>query len=549
MNAQLNQELEKEMIKRYASLFCLKYKTIKSKPLTFISKTEALRNRPWQREILDDTHPNKITEKSRQLGLSEVSISEVIWFLATHPNTKVMYTFPRGNQMNDFSNTRVAPVFKESAYLNSLLSKEVNNVSTKKIGSSYLFLRSAWGGALGEGADIDMFCADEYDRMKPGVEFAFQEGLKSSRYGWMRRWSTPTTPGFGINALYLSSDQRRYFHTCPHCGYKQFLTAEENIFQVKPNGVNMATQEIEDGTFIIGCKKCKKELDRWQLGEWVALKPEVKDTRGYHISQLDATWITADDIMRRKTQYTSKQLFYNYVLGEPYANEGLIIYEQDVKSCIRLPHEVISRTQDYIGIVAGIDWGEPSWMILLGLRPNGGVDLLNLYWMENDRQQPLRDASSFAAILRTYQPNLIIADAGYGSDKNSYLYTQYPGAFYACRWTTNKDSGARTRFVDTWNEKQREVTVDKTVKIQRTLHAVKNATIGMFAWKEKLAILYQHLHNTRILDEEDSGVIYQKAVRVGADHTACCLTYALIGIDRLTNYGIALNSGFHAEFI
>lgn len=264
------QMVEDAFTRKYPSIYCLRYKPIKSHPLTFVSKTNALRNRPWQQAIIDDMHPNKLVEKSRQLGLSELSISEVIWFLDTHDNTKCMYTFPRANQMNDFSNTRVAPVFRDSPYLSSLLSKEVNNVNTKKVGNSYLLLRSAWGGALGEGADVDMFCADEYDRMKEGVEYAFQEGLKSSAFGLMRRWSTPTTPGYGINALFQTSDQRRYFHTCPHCGYKQYLTAEDNIIQVKPKGVNNATQEIEDGTFIIGCKKCHRELDRWQEGEWVA---------------------------------------------------------------------------------------------------------------------------------------------------------------------------------------------------------------------------------------------------------------------------------------
>jgi len=541
--------IDEAMCIKFASIWALKYKTIKHHPLTFISKTDALRNRPWQQKILDDTHPNKVIEKSRQLGLSELSVTEAIHFLSTCDNTKIIYTFPRSNQMNDFSNTRIAPVFNDSPYLKTLLSKDVNNVSTKKIGTSYLLMRSAWSSALGEGIDADACYADEYDRMKAGVEFAFQEGLKSSKYGLMRRWSTPTTPSYGINGLIQKSDQQRYIHTCPHCGLKQFLTADDNILQIKPKGVNNATQEVEDGTFIVGCKKCHKELNRWLPGEWVAQYPSIRETRGYHISQIDATWISADDIMRRKFNYSSKQLFYNYVLGEPYANEGLIINDEDVKRCIRIPKELLSRTNDYVGIVAGIDWGEPSWMVILGLKSNGSVDIINIYWVSNDTFVPLKDASYFAAVLRSYQPNVIIADAGYGSDKNSYMYTQFPQALYACQWTTSKDSGARIRFIDQWNEKSREVSVDKTVKTQRTLHSIKNATIGIFPWNEKVEILAKHLNNTRILDEEEDGIVYQKAVRVNADHTACCLTYALIGIDRLTNYGITLNSAFKAEFI
>ena len=541
--------IEDAFIRRYASLWSLKYRTLKGKPMTYKSKSNPFANRPWQQQILDDSHPNKVVEKSRQLGLSETSVTELIHFLAMHDNTKAMYTFPTYTQMQDFSVSRISPVFKSNPVLQDLLSKEVNNVGMKKVGNSYLFMRSSSSGSIGEGVDTDCAYFDELDRMPSNVFEAFAEGLKSSQYGLVRRWSTPTTPGFGVNALYQKTDQMRYIHTCQHCGHKQFLTAEDNIFQVNPNGVNNASQEIEDGTFIIGCSKCHRELDRWEEGVWVPTYPSIKEMRGYHISQLDATWISADDIMRRKFNYSSKQLFYNYVLGEPYANEGLIIYENDVKNCIRIPKEVVSRTSEYVGIAAGIDWGEPSWLVVLGLRSNGSIDVLNIYWAESNPVKPLADAAMLTAILRAYKPNIIVADAGYGADKNSYMYTQFPNAFYACQWQTSKDSRARIKFIDQWNERAREVNVDKTVKIQRTLHAVKNATLGLFPWGEKADILAKHLNNTRILDDEDNGIVFQKAVRVGPDHTVCSLTYAMIGMDKLTNYSIALNSGFRAEFI
>lgn len=546
----MRHSIEDAFVRRFASLWALKYKPLKNKPLTFKSTHNPYKNRPWQRAILDDTHPNKVVEKSRQLGLSELSVTEVVHFLDCHPQTKVMYTFPTYHQMNDFSVSRVSPVFRDSDYMRQLLSKEVNNVSTKKVGESYLFMRSSSSGSIGEGVDADSAYFDEYDRMQDNVEFAFQEGLKSSQYGYIRRFSTPTIPGRGVDALYQKSDQMRYIHTCPHCGYKQFLTAEDNIIQVKPHGVNNATQEIDDGTFIIGCKKCKKELNRWQEGEWVAMEPSIREIRGYLITQLDATWISADDIMRRKFNYTSKQLFHNYVLGQPYSATGLIVTESDVKASIRLPRKVLQRTHDYVGIVAGIDWGEPSWMIVLGLKSGGQVDLLGIYWAESDPAKPLSDANMFTAILRAYQPNLIIADAGYGADKNSFMYTQFSYAFYSCFWETAKNPHSRTRFLDQWSDNSHQVTVDKTTKVQRTLHLVKSRLIGMYAWCEDIEVLARHLGNTRIQDEEEDGIIFQKAVRIGPDHTCCCLTYALIGIDKLTNYGIAtISAGYTCEFI
>ena len=541
--------LEQELINKYASIFALKYKKIKGKPTTFISSTNPFKHRPWQQGILDDTHPNKVVEKSRQLGMSEIGLTEVLHFLVTKNGTKAMYIFPRNQQMIDFSKSRIAPVLRDSEYFQNLIDPTANSSTTKKLKDSWLFMRSGWGSALGEGTDIDFLAIDEYDRMKEGVELAFQEGLSSSKYGLIRRWSTPTIPGRGINGVINKSDQRRYIWTCEHCGTKQFLTFDNNMIQVNSKGVNLATQEIADGTFIIGCKKCKKPINRYGLGEWVPLYPSIKETRGYHISQLDAVWISADNIMRRKFQYSSKQLFYNYVVGEPFASEGIKITDEDLKSAIRLPKEIPSRTSNYLGIVAGIDWGDISYMAIVGLKANGALDLLNLYSVQGDNKTPLKSVAYFCAILRAYQPNLIVADAGYGADRNTYGYTQFPASWFSCHWTTVKDATSRTRFIDQWNESSHEVTVDKTLAIQRILHTFKGRLIGLFPWDEKLSILALHLKNTIIMDEESEGLVYQRATRIGPDHYACACAYALIGINRLTNYNIKINTALPVEFI
>ena len=541
--------IEDAYIRRFPTLWALKYKTIKGKPTTYTSSTNPYKHRPWQQAILDDSHPNKVVEKSRQLGLSEVGMTEVLHFLIMHESTKAMYIFPRNQQMVDFSKSRIAPVFQDSEYFQNLIDTDMNSVSTKKILNSYLFMRSGWGSALGEGADTDFLAIDEYDRMKDGVELSFQEGLKSSRYGLVRKWSTPTIPGRGINALYQKSDQMRYIHTCPHCGHKQFLTFDDNVIQVNPKGVNTITQEVEDGTFIIGCKKCKKELDRWSIGEWVSMYPSIKETRGYHISQLDAVWITADDIVRRMYNYTSKQLFYNYVIGDSYASQGLMVTDADIRASVRLPKEVISRTQAYVGISVGIDWGAISYMLVLGIKANGAVDLLNIFTVQDSDIQPLKSASYFAAVLRAYQPNIIVCDAGYGQDRNAYMYTQFPTALYSCYWNTIKDPRAKVRFKDQYNENSHEITVDKTVAMQRVLHSLKGKLIGMFPWSEKIEMFTQHCKNVRIMDEESDGIVYQKATRVGADHTACAMAYALIGVTKLTNYNIKFNTGTEFEFV
>ena len=103
--------------------------------------------------------------------------------------------------------------------------------------------------------------------------------------------------------------------------------------------------------------------------------------------------------------------------------------------------------------------------------------------------------------------------------------------------------------MDTWSESAHEVIVDKTSTIQKMFHKLKARLIGFPVWDEKVKEVYTHLSNMRIIDMEDNGVVYQSATRIGPDHYGCALAYSLIGVDRLTNYGIKGSDEFSFDFI
>lgn len=522
-----------KMKRAIPELYALEHYTIRGNPITFhISNRNEKKirgHRPWQVQIINDDHPDKVVQKSRQLGLSEMGVLENLHFVDYHNNTKSMFTFPRNRQMTDFVKTRMNPVLESNEYFKSIIDPMMNSLEVKRIRDSFMMFRSAWGGALGEGADIDFLAFDEYDRMSDGVELAFQESMKSSAYGWLRRWSTPTIPGRGVNLQFQKSDQHYYMHKCEACNHWQVLSMEDNIMQYKKDGINLMTDEIEDGTFGFVCAKCSKPLDRWYNGQWVAKYPDRKGIRGYHISQLNAVWISADDIKRRELRYSSKQLFYNYVIGEPFASEGLIITEDDVLASQRFEKRVHSR-KDYQKVVVGIDWGVRNWALVLGVKEDGRVDLLNLFMFPDNPQQPLEPVGLIAASITPYDPDMILADAGFGADRNTYLMQLFPGRTWSVQYNTYK---GKSKPQDSWNENTRLVSVDKTVKIQRMLHTVKARGIGFWKMDEDLMVFTKHLKNVRIMDEEEDGVTYQVATRIGDEHYADCLTYALMGVEKI----------------
>ncbi len=83
------------------SLYLLDHHRIHGHPITFNipnrDMTKAQSHRPWQVQILNDQHRNKVIIKSRQLGLSEIGVAEVIWFSDRYSEeaVKALYTFPK----------------------------------------------------------------------------------------------------------------------------------------------------------------------------------------------------------------------------------------------------------------------------------------------------------------------------------------------------------------------------------------------------------------------------------------------------------------------
>ncbi|MNN70026.1 hypothetical protein D3C81_1858550 [compost metagenome] len=67
------------------------------------------------------------------------------------------------------------------------------------------------------------------------------------------------------------------------------------------------------------------------------------------------------------------------------------------------------------------------------------------------------------------------------------------------------------------------------------LHTVKARGVGVWRMDETLMLFTKHMKNVRIMDEEENGITYQVATRVGDDHWSSALNYCLIGAEKLKN--------------
>ena len=390
---------------------------------------------------------------------------------------------------------------------------------------------------------IDYTALDEYDRISPLAEQSALQSMESSKYKMLRRWSTPTTEGYGIHKLFMESDQRRWVHTCPHCGYEQIMDYNKNIKQVNDSGVDTIGKVVLPGTFQFVCQKCGKPLDRWYDGKWVATHPGSGRRTGFAISQMDAVWITADHLKQEEMRSPSKQYFFNYNLGMPYQDTGTTFRAEDVLDHINPNYEKPDNRDGYKFVVSGIDWGQHfHHVVTLGMRPNGQIDLMDIYRVPKSTgvEHIEEDLNLIVRHINLYEPDLILPDAGYSGSYNQKLMAYYGvDRVYAVKVNSALSKGD---FVAHFNDSDSSVTIDKLAQNEIMMGNMRRGDINFYKGANNdpmIKLFIQHWLNVIIrTDDRENQQTHtvdqvQIITRKSGDHTAQASVYAMVGLDKL----------------
>lgn len=496
-------------------------------------KSRLTKHRPFLVQPLRDESPHKVFMKGRQVGVSELMILEAVYFLVKHDGRKVFTTFPRDGQLRKFVTTRIDPAFAETPRMKALL-QGANAVYTKQVGKSFWVLGSAWESNLGEGVDADVIVLDEKDRMAVGVETAFIESLKSSKFGWLRELSTPTLPNRGVALSYNASDRKKWLVRCAS-GHEQEIVYPDNVVQVKD--FKVGTKELAPGTYEYLCRleKCRKPLDRLR-GRWVAERPSIETISGYHISQLLAPWIDATALMKSKIDAPFPQHWINYDLGLPSLGEKSLLNEVDYElACAG--HELLDfRTSDWRNVTAGIDWGNYNWIWVTAENVhNGKLYCIGLACFEDDHDDPLTGSAMAAEqYLVPFAPEVICADDGFGKDRNAYLRKRFEDTgtqFFACRYSPAPKNSRQ--FQPVWNEDGSQVLVDRNMWLKVFCRRIKMRELGLpnYEFSELTATMKAHIKSLvpyREMDE-DTKEIVESVLSNGPDHFAHAGLYSILG--------------------
>lgn len=535
--------------------------------------------RQFLQQPLDDQHPHKSMQKSRQCGASENEVRETLWFSDTHPHTKQAYVFPTFDQVADFSKTRIEAVMKDSPYVRDRMGIDpitgkkkqgedvVDNVRLRRMGEdSFIFFRSGASPKAGEGIDVDKVTFDEIDRMHPNVMVAFNETLSSSAYGWRRDVSTPSLPGVGVNASFKDSDQQHWFMKCPHCG-NWFTLIHEYPKCVVPLSVDSRgvpnhnlhlsvpfIQEQDTHAYI--CTKCENFVsDETRVnGIWRPLYDYKTAVRGYQITQLICPWISASSVEKKRNDYPFEQSFENYVIGRPYLGDNVMLTRGDIMRCIdrslKSPYDVKRDN-----VAQGVDWGNTSWGVNAVQHPDNPEKVILLdIWTATDSEAVTnadgrRDNPHVRIVaekMRTWDVRRGVFDAGYGKDKNWELIQDFPGRVFSCFYPNISQANNKS-MEDQWNEDDSKVNVDRTNTLLIMAKMFRDGKIVIPDWvanSPHFETFTKHLTNLVVIRDIETDAKTNKdviTVRIGTlpggDHFGHAMNYLTIALRKASSSG------------
>lgn len=460
------------------------YRTIRGEPFS-------LKGHGYLKEIYDVATKAKkmVIQKSAQCGASELMVNLMFWVCERGSNT--LYLFPSQKDINDFSNSRIGDVCETDPYIRDLV-KQTDNVSLKKIGKGFTYLRGSKKRSTLKSIDIDLLILDEIDEHdQANIPLALKR-LGHSKLGWIRMVSTPTYPEYGINKEFMASDQRIWHIKCDHCNEEQTLDFFQNIVDTNP-------------PYTV-CKSCREPIDRLKKGRWIPTHPE-REVVGFHINKLmcsrtDLVELVGDS---KKVNPFEVQEFYNSDLGLPYTPKGERINPDILNAC----------KSDYI-------------MPQAGNRCYMGVDvgaLLHVRISEYD--EGVRKAvfigttESFTelhTLMWKYDVCSCVIDALPETRKSLEFAEAFPGKVYRCYYS---DSQKEPIMVSNNPNDLWRVTVNRTWSLDMSANVIINREINILPKNaENIPNYYKQMEAlVRILIDTPSGSKIARYIDMGKpDH-------------------------------
>ncbi len=296
---------------------------------------------PYMRAIMDALSPGNPAQRIVFMKAAQVGATEAgncwLGFVIHQAPGPMLAVQPTVELAKRNSRQRIDPLIEESAVLRDRVkpprSRDAGNTMLSKEFAGGILIMTGANSAVGLRStparylfldEVDAYPASADEEGDP-VTLAEARSLTFAHRRKVFLVSTPTIHGLSrIEREYETSDRRRYFVPCPHCGGMQWLKFERLIWE---------KGRPETATY--HCESCDQPISEHhktamlQQGEWRATAEAADPTTvGFHLSALYSPvgWLSWTRIARNweaaQGSDESLRAFRNTILGETWIERG-----------------------------------------------------------------------------------------------------------------------------------------------------------------------------------------------------------------------------------
>lgn len=468
----------------------------------------------FQRQIVNDMHPDLSCIKLSQIGLTEVQMRKFFGFLKRNVGTAGIFSLPTQPMRDKLSQTRIKHLIENEPIFNGpMVQKPVRQKALYQVDESFGYIT---GTTEGEATSIaaDILMEDEVDLANQAMRSLFQSRLQASLWKISQRFSTPTYLGFGIDASYSASDRHEWFIKCG-CGHHQVPLFHPR-FMCLPGLTGdhedlskLSLEQVEaidmDGAYV-RCEKCFRALDlSYGQREWIPEYP-TRRSRGYRVRPFSVAHITIPYIFTQLARYQrvdNLRGWFNTVIGEPYNDSNARISEEDLAAIMK-PNEV--KLQEHYGqLFLGCDVGQ-TCHVVIG-RPDA---LLGFY------QVPQAEIVDF---IKNRVETLGIIQGGI----DMYPYTPTSeavrdatnGVVMPMAYSTSRTAAPIKPGMNEFEEFT-HYSINRTMAIDLVAKACRNRTIDIMGYGPFAGLIKTHFRDMIRKEEADEAPFWEKIN--GDDH-------------------------------
>lgn len=497
---------------------------------------------PWSKEMHDCCAEFMAGMKAAQMAYTETMLNRT-FFKMDIEGVNCAYVFPNKNpDASDFSASRFDPALELSSHLRKIFS-EVKNVGHKRAGAANLWIRGSRSRIGLKSIDPSFVALDEVDEMdQDNIQLAYRR-TDGQSVGQVMAISTPTSPDFGIHAMFLTTTQEHWMFRCPMCSKYIELVFPDCFVRC---GDAPHDPRIRDSHVI--CPECRQKIDHerkaWaqrESGIWVPANRDADpERRGFYVNQLSSIrkepYKIAFTSFEAEHKEAAEQELWNSIAGLPHVVKGGQLTQEEIAQNF-VKRNNGTRINGRV-ITMGVDIGKflhyeiDAWHI-----DRYGPDLNISATCEIIEVGKVEHFYQLHQLMQQYRPHFAVSDFQPEERSVFEFCTRYYGRAKRCQYARGQ-AGKRLTVVQP--ESELKINVNRTYWIDIALGRFRTQRITVpYDVPDEYSVNLKNLVKKFTVD--DAGYDKSEYLKKGPDHYAHARTYSEIALPMAASIATSKN--------